>query len=50
MLETVLGWYREPLFWLFPVATMVLSALVFMMLALPLTWIAARRSATGRRA
>ena len=42
MLETILAWYREPLFWLFPVTTMLLSALVFMVFALPLTVLAAR--------
>lgn len=42
MLETFLAWYREPLFWLFPVATMALSAVAFMVFAVPLTALAAR--------
>ena len=41
-LDTILGWYREPLFWLFPVATTVVSAAAFLLFAAPLTWIAAR--------
>jgi hypothetical protein len=48
MLDTLLAWYGEPLFWLFPVATMLLSAVVFMVFALPLTWIAARDVAWAR--
>jgi 4-alpha-methyl-delta7-sterol-4alpha-methyl oxidase len=48
MLETVLGWYREPLFWLFPVATSLISATAFITFAVPLTIIAARDPAWAR--
>lgn len=36
----LLSIYAEPLFWLFPVATSLLSMLVFMLFAGPLTWLA----------
>ncbi|HEV7731164.1 MAG TPA: sterol desaturase family protein [Candidatus Binatia bacterium] len=48
MLDTVLGWYREPLFWLFPVTTAAISAAAFMLFAVPLTMIAARDPAWAR--
>jgi plant 4alpha-monomethylsterol monooxygenase len=48
MLDTVLGWYREPIFWLFPVATSLLSAAAFMLFAVPFTLLAARDPAWAR--
>ena len=39
---TVLEWYREPLFWWFPVASFVVSIVAFIAFAAPLTWIAWR--------
>src|SRR5262245_58565096 len=48
MLATILAWYQEPLFWLFPVATNVLAAVVFMLFAVPLTVLAARDPAWAR--
>jgi 4-alpha-methyl-delta7-sterol-4alpha-methyl oxidase len=42
MLETIAAWYSEPLFWLFPVATNLLAAFVFMVFAVPFTVLAAR--------
>lgn len=47
-LDTLVGWYREPLFLLFPVATTLLSAAAFMAFALPLTRLAARDPAWAR--
>jgi plant 4alpha-monomethylsterol monooxygenase len=40
LLSTAIGWYREPLFWLFPVATSVVSIVMFLVFAGPLTWLA----------
>ena len=37
---TVVDWYREPLFWLFPVGSLVASVVAFVLFAAPLTWIA----------
>jgi 4-alpha-methyl-delta7-sterol-4alpha-methyl oxidase len=34
--------YGEPMFWLFPVATSVLSLVAFLLFALPMTWLAWR--------
>ncbi len=48
MLDPLLAWYREPLFWLFPVATVVVSTVAFIVFAVPLTWIAAREPAWAR--
>lgn len=39
LFNTILGWYQEPLFWLFPVATSLLSMAVFLLFVLPLTWL-----------
>ena len=39
---TVLAWYREPLFWWFPVGSFAVSIVAFILLAAPLTWIAWR--------
>ena len=41
VLETLILQYRDPLFWLFPVASVAISALAFMAFAAPLTWLAA---------
>jgi 4-alpha-methyl-delta7-sterol-4alpha-methyl oxidase len=41
--------YADPLFWLFPVATMAVSMLSFIVFAAPLTWLAARDPAALRR-
>ncbi len=48
MFDAVLSWYREPLFLLFPVAIVVISAAAFMAFAVPLTWIAAHEPAWAR--
>lgn len=48
-MDALIEMYREPLFWLFPVATMLVSMLSFMLYAAPLTWIAARDPARLRR-
>ena len=45
MLDTLLSWYSEPLFWLYPVASVAISAFMFMLFAGPLTWLAARAPA-----
>ena len=49
MLSTVVSWYREPLFLLFPVATVLISSATFIVFAAPLTWIAAREPAWAAR-
>lgn len=41
--------YAEPLFWLFPMATNLVSMAAFLLFALPLTWIAASDAAWARR-
>jgi len=41
MFESWLALYRDPLFWLFPVGSVVVSTLTFALFAAPLTWIAA---------
>ncbi len=46
---TVLEWYREPLFWLFPVATTLLSMFAFLLFALPLTWLSHADPVWARR-
>ena len=48
-MNDLLAIYREPLFWLFPVATMLVSMLSFMVFAAPLTWLAARDPERLRR-
>lgn len=48
-LDEVLGWYREPLFLLFPVATTAISAVAFAVFAAGLTWIAAAAPASLER-
>lgn len=45
MLETILDWYRDPLFFYFPVCGTLVSMGAFMLWAIPLTWIAAREPA-----
>ncbi len=45
---TVLDWYREPLFWLFPVGSIVVSIVAFIAFAGPLTWLAAKDPAWAR--
>ena len=45
---TVLDWYREPLFWLFPVGSLVASMVAFVLFAAPLTWIAWAEPAWAR--
>lgn len=49
LLHTVIGWYREPLFWLFPVATGLISMFMFLAFAGPLTWLAGRDPAWARK-
>lgn len=49
LLHTLSGWYREPLFWLFPVATGLVSMAAFLVFAAPLTWLAVRNPAWARR-
>ena len=39
-MSTILAWYQEPLFWLFPVGSLVVSMAAFVLFAGPLTWIA----------
>ena len=39
-MSAVLAWYREPLFWLFPVGSLVVSVVAFALFAGVLTWIA----------
>lgn len=47
-LHDLVAIYREPLFWLFPVASSLLSMLAFAAFAAPLTWLAARDPAWAR--
>src|SRR4051812_17924592 len=42
MLDPIFAWYREPLFLLFPLATVLISSAAFIVFAVPLTWIASR--------
>ena len=49
MLDALRTIYAEPLFWLFPAATMLVSMLSFIVFAAPLTWLAARDPAGLRR-
>lgn len=39
-LDSLLALYREPLFWQFPIATIVIGMIAFMAFALPMTWAA----------
>ncbi len=48
-LDTLLDWYRDPLFFWFPVMGTIVSMVAFMVFALPLTWIAVRDPAWARR-
>ncbi len=48
MLETILAWYSEPLFWLVAVGTNLLAAGAFMVFAVPLTLLASRDPAWAR--
>lgn len=43
--ETIAAWYRDPLFWQFPVVGVAISAFAFLLFAGPMTWIAARAPA-----
>ena len=45
----ILASYRDPLFWRFPIATVVLSAFAFLLFAAPLTFLAARDPPALRR-
>jgi plant 4alpha-monomethylsterol monooxygenase len=45
---SLLAAYREPLFWLFPVGSLVVSTASFALFAAPLTWIAWRDPAWAR--
>ena len=47
-MASVLDWYREPLFWLFPVGSIVVSIVAFIAFAGPLTWLAAEDPAWAR--
>jgi 4-alpha-methyl-delta7-sterol-4alpha-methyl oxidase len=49
MLEAFLSWYDDPLFWLFPVASVAISALAFIIFAGPLTLLAAIAPASLER-
>lgn len=42
MLDALLAIYREPMFWLFPIGSVVASTIAFIAFAGPLTWMAAR--------
>ncbi len=48
-MDTWIDLYREPLFWLFPVASTVVSMIAFLVFALPLTWLAAADPPALRR-
>ena len=39
-MTALLASYQEPLFWLFPVGSLVASMVAFLLFAGPLTWIA----------
>jgi plant 4alpha-monomethylsterol monooxygenase len=47
--STVADWYREPLFWSFPIGSLVVSVVAFACFAAPLTWIAWAEPAWARR-
>jgi 4-alpha-methyl-delta7-sterol-4alpha-methyl oxidase len=49
MMESWLAPYRDPLFLLFPIASIAISAIAFMVFAAPLTWLAARAPAQLER-
>ena len=49
MLETLINWYREPLFLLFPMAGLAISTGIFLILALPWTLLAWRDPVWARR-
>ncbi|HEY1013028.1 MAG TPA: sterol desaturase family protein [Herpetosiphonaceae bacterium] len=42
-LDALLALYREPMFWIFPVGTVLLSTAAFALFAAPFTWIAWKR-------
>jgi 4-alpha-methyl-delta7-sterol-4alpha-methyl oxidase len=46
VIEAVAAWYREPLFWLFPVASTMVAMVAFAAFAAPLTWLAWRAPAS----
>lgn len=48
-MDTWIATYSERLFWLFPIATSLISMAAFLLFALPLTWIAYRDSPRWRR-
>ena len=48
-MSTVVAWYREPLFWWFPVGSFAVSIVAFILFAAPLTWIAWRDPLWARR-
>ena len=39
-MSTIAAWYQEPLFWWFPVGSIAVSIVAFMVYAAPLTWLA----------
>lgn len=47
-MESILQLYDDPMFWLFPVGTMLVSMLTFMLFAAPLTLLAAKDPAWAR--
>ncbi|MBI2383362.1 MAG: sterol desaturase family protein [Gammaproteobacteria bacterium] len=47
-IEAALEAYRDPLFWAFPVATVLIGMAAFLLFAGPMTWIAARNPAALR--
>ena len=48
-MDALLASYRTPLFWLFPIGTMLVSTFAFVLFAAPLTWIAAIEPPSLRR-
>jgi 4-alpha-methyl-delta7-sterol-4alpha-methyl oxidase len=46
--STVGSWYAEPLFWWFPVGSLVVSVVAFVVYAAPLTWLACADPAWAR--
>ncbi len=48
-LEIWIGWYKEPLYWQFVVATGLISMFMFLAFAGPLTWLAARDPVWARK-
>jgi len=49
LLQPWVGFYQDPWFWQFPAATLLLSAAVFLLLALPWTWLAWADPASMRK-